>query len=67
MYTTIVHDDVIIVTNAKDGKGGRLDIDEIVMIKMLVLQQWQGLSDPELERQVNDRRGRWCPPHLHNP
>ncbi|MCA9704062.1 MAG: IS5 family transposase, partial [Methanolinea sp.] len=24
-------------------------------IKMLVLQQWHGLSDPELERQVNDR------------
>ena len=25
------------------------------MIKMLVLQQWYGLSDPELERQVADR------------
>jgi len=39
----------------KEGKGGRPNIDEIVMIKMLVLQQWHGLSDPELERQVNDR------------
>lgn len=39
----------------KKGKGGRPNIDEIVMIKMLVLQQWHGLSDPELERQVNDR------------
>jgi len=39
----------------KEGKGGRPNIDEILMIKMLVLQQWHGLSDPELERQVNDR------------
>ena len=39
----------------KEGKGGRPNIDEIVMIKMLVLRQWHGLSDPELERQVNDR------------
>jgi IS5 family transposase len=30
-------------------------IDEIVMVKMLVLQSWYGLSDPELERQANDR------------
>lgn len=25
------------------------------MVKLLVLQAWYGLSDPELERQVNDR------------
>ena len=36
-------------------KGGRPNIDEVVMIKMLVLQAWHGLSDPELERQVADR------------
>jgi len=36
-------------------KGGRPNMDEILMIKMLVLQQWHGLSDPELERQANDR------------
>jgi len=36
-------------------RGGRPNIDEIVMIKMLVLQSWYGLSDPELERQANDR------------
>ena len=36
-------------------RGGRPNNDEIVMIKMLVLQQWYGLSDPELERQANDR------------
>ncbi|MHC1565814.1 MAG: transposase, partial [Candidatus Syntropharchaeales archaeon] len=32
----------------KTEKGGRPNIDEVVMIKMLVLQQWYGLSDPEL-------------------
>jgi len=35
--------------------GGRPNNDEIVMIKMLVLQSWYGLSDLELERQANDR------------
>ena len=30
-------------------------MDEVVIVKMLVLQSWYGLSDPELERQVNDR------------
>ena len=39
----------------KSEKGGRPNIDEIVMFKLLVLQNWHGLSDPELERQVTDR------------
>ena len=39
----------------KTPKGGRPNIDEVVMVKLLVLQQWYGLSDPELERQVTDR------------
>ncbi len=39
----------------KSEKGGRPNIDEVVMIKLLVLQAWYGLSDPELERQVADR------------
>ncbi len=30
-------------------------MDEVVMVKLLVLQEWHGLSDPELERQVTDR------------
>jgi IS5 family transposase len=30
--------------------GGRPNIDGIVMLKLLVLQHWYGLSDPELER-----------------
>ena len=39
----------------KTEKGGRPNIDEVVMVKILVLQQWYGLSDPEVERQVADR------------
>ena len=30
-------------------------MDEVVMVKLLVLQQWYGLNDTELERQVADR------------
>ena len=36
-------------------RGGRPNVDEVVMVKLLVLQSWYGLSDPELERQVDDR------------
>jgi IS5 family transposase len=39
----------------KTENGGRPNMDEVMMIKMLVLQQWYGLSDPELERQATDR------------
>jgi len=39
----------------KDHKGGRPNLDEVMMMKLLVLQQWYGLSDPELERQAADR------------
>ena len=35
--------------------GGRPNIDPVLMVKLLVLQAWYGLSDPELERQINDR------------
>jgi len=41
--------------NNKGPQGGRPNIDEVVMMKILVLQSWYGLSDPELERQVADR------------
>ncbi len=30
-------------------------MDPVLMVKLLVLQAWYGLSDPELERQVNNR------------
>jgi IS5 family transposase len=39
----------------KTSHGGRPNIDIEIMIKLLVLQHWFGLSDPELERQVADR------------
>jgi IS5 family transposase len=39
----------------KTSLGGRPNIDIVIMMKLLVLQHWFGLSDPELERQVADR------------
>jgi len=36
-------------------RGGRPNIDPVVMMKLLVLQAWYGLSDPELERQALNR------------
>jgi len=39
----------------KTPRGGRPNIDEVVMVKLLMLQGWYGLSDPELERQAADR------------
>ena len=36
-------------------KGGRPNTDPVLMIKLLLLQAWYGLSDQELEYQVNDR------------
>jgi len=36
-------------------RGGRPNIDIIIMIKLLILQQLYGLSDPQLELQVADR------------
>jgi IS5 family transposase len=35
--------------------GGRPHSDEIILMKLLVLQQWYGLSDYELESQAGDR------------
>jgi len=35
--------------------GGRPHTDEVIIIKCLMLQSWYGLSDPELEFQINDR------------
>jgi len=39
----------------KTPRGGRPNMDPVLMVKLLVLQAWYGLSDPELERQVADR------------
>jgi len=47
IITDIFKDDLI--------EGGRPHTDEIILIKLLVLQQWHGLSDYELEIQALDR------------
>lgn len=39
----------------KSEKGGRPDCDVILMFKILLLQQWFGLNDLEVERQMADR------------
>jgi len=36
-------------------RGGRPNIDEIIMVKLMFLGEWNSLSDPELERQCTDR------------
>jgi len=43
------------IYNNKGPSGGRPNVDPVVMMKLLVLQAWYGLSDPELERQAMDR------------
>jgi len=39
----------------KSEKGGRPNCDVILMFKILILQQWYGLNDLEVERQMADR------------
>jgi IS5 family transposase len=39
----------------KTQKGGRPEIDVIIMFKALIIQKMYGLSDPELERSLCDR------------
>ncbi len=41
--------------NSDKESGGQPNTDEILLLKMLVLQSFHGLSDPEMERQANDR------------
>ena len=36
-------------------RGGRPNTDEVLMVKLLVLQAWYGLSDPELQRQLDEK------------
>ena len=38
----------------KGERGGRPNCDVILMFKILILQQWYGLSDLEVERQMAD-------------
>jgi len=43
------HNSLILPQPHREGRKERPNIDPIVMLKLLVLQQWYGLSDPELE------------------
>jgi IS5 family transposase len=36
-------------------KGGRPNYDPVLMVKMLLLQQWYNLSNPQVEREIRDR------------
>ena len=45
----------------KTPRGGRPNEDPVVMMKLLVLQAWYGLSDPELERQDKLQALSWLP------
>ena len=37
-------------------KGGRPNYDPVLMVKILLLQQWYNLSDPQVEREIRDRK-----------
>ena len=39
----------------KTKRGGHPNFDSVLMIKILVLQQWYGLSDQAMEREIADR------------
>jgi Transposase and inactivated derivatives, IS5 family len=43
------------IYNNTTEHGGRPNLDIVLMVKMLILQSLYNLSDPELERQANDR------------
>jgi transposase, IS5 family len=43
------------VFNDNETVGGRPHTDELVIVRALLLQGFYGLSDPELEFQINDR------------
>ena len=36
-------------------RGGRPNYDPILIVKILLLQQWYNLSDPQIEREIRDR------------
>ena len=40
------------IYNNNGPSGGRPNTDEVVMMKLLVLQAWYGLSDPELVQEA---------------
>ena len=36
-------------------KGGRPNYDPVLMVKILLLQQWYNLSDPQIKREIRER------------
>lgn len=46
---------VRVLDKTSPKKGGRPRLPVMVMVKSLFLQQFYGLSDPQLEEQINDR------------
>ncbi len=50
-FRTVVGD----IYQNRSEQGGRPNMGIVLMVKMLVLQSMYNLSDPELERQANDR------------
>ena len=49
----------------KTPLGGRPNMDPVLMMILLVLQAWYGLSDPELERQGPQPHRLHALPRLH--
>jgi IS5 family transposase len=45
----------LLIYKNRTSRGGRPNIDIVIIVKALILQSWFNLSDPELERQVADR------------
>ena len=43
------------VYHDNSDNGGRPHTDEVLVVRCMLLQNWYGLSDPELEYQINDR------------
>ena len=43
------------IYNNQGTNGRRPNMDPVLMVKLLVLQAWYGLSDPEMERQASNR------------
>lgn len=41
--------------NNKSEKGGRPNYDVLMMFRILILEEWYGLSDVEVVRQITDR------------
>jgi len=39
----------------KSEKGGRPNFDVLMMFRILILQEWYGLNDLEVRRQITDR------------